>query len=94
MTNVTFSVDDELHIRMKKHSEIKWSEIFRKAIKDYLTFIERPITISGKDLFNSINVSVSDYSAEKEIEVRKEQQKLEKNRTKKLQKLESQFTGE
>ena len=33
MTNITLSIDDEVYKRMKKYSEIKWSEFVRKAIK-------------------------------------------------------------
>tara|TARA_Y100000310_G_C20446856_1_gene698830 strand:+ start:239 stop:472 length:234 start_codon:yes stop_codon:yes gene_type:complete len=33
MTNITLSIDDAEYKRMKKHSEIKWSEFVRKAIK-------------------------------------------------------------
>ena len=32
MTNVTFAVPEELHEIMKKHNEIKWSEVARKAL--------------------------------------------------------------
>jgi predicted CopG family antitoxin len=33
MANITLSVPDDLHQKMKKHSEIKWSEVARKAIE-------------------------------------------------------------
>ncbi|MBI2581204.1 hypothetical protein HYV85_05380 [Candidatus Woesearchaeota archaeon] len=33
MTNVTLSIEDSVYRRMRKHSEIKWSEFVRKAIK-------------------------------------------------------------
>jgi len=32
MTNLTLSIPNELHERMKMHSEIRWSEIVRKTI--------------------------------------------------------------
>lgn len=32
MTNVTLSIEDSVYGKMKKHSEIKWSEFIRKAI--------------------------------------------------------------
>ncbi|MCX6666380.1 MAG: hypothetical protein NT038_10070 [Euryarchaeota archaeon] len=32
MTNMTLSVPEELHKIMKKHSEIKWSEVARQAM--------------------------------------------------------------
>jgi len=36
MTHLTFSIPDELYEEMKKHPEIKWSEVARKAIAKYL----------------------------------------------------------
>ena len=36
MTNVTLSVEDSVYKRMHKHSEIKWSEFVRRAIKERL----------------------------------------------------------
>lgn len=32
MANITLSIPDEVHKEMKKHSEIRWSEIARQAI--------------------------------------------------------------
>jgi len=32
MTNMTLSIPEELYKIMKKHSEIKWSEVARQAI--------------------------------------------------------------
>jgi hypothetical protein len=34
MVNMTMAVPKELHDIMKKHSEIKWTEIARKAIEE------------------------------------------------------------
>jgi predicted CopG family antitoxin len=33
MANITLSVPDDLHQKMKQFSEIKWSEVARKAIE-------------------------------------------------------------
>jgi len=33
MTNITLSIDNEIYDKMKKFSEIKWSEFVRKMIK-------------------------------------------------------------
>lgn len=33
MTNITLSIEDSVYKKMRKHSEIKWSEFVRKAIK-------------------------------------------------------------
>ncbi|KHO54618.1 MAG: hypothetical protein QT10_C0014G0016 [archaeon GW2011_AR19] len=32
MTNITLSIEEDIYKRMKKHSEIKWSEFVRKII--------------------------------------------------------------
>jgi len=40
MPNITFSVDADLYKRMKKYPEIKWSEILRRSIVDYLKKLE------------------------------------------------------
>ena len=33
MVNMTLAIPEELHKIMKKHSEIKWTEVARQAIK-------------------------------------------------------------
>ncbi len=41
MTNVTLSIEDSVYKRMRKHSEIKWSEFVRKAISKRLEELDR-----------------------------------------------------
>jgi len=33
MTNITLSIQEDVYKRMRKHSEVKWSEFVRKVIK-------------------------------------------------------------
>jgi Arc/MetJ-type ribon-helix-helix transcriptional regulator len=40
MTNMTFAVPEELHTIMKRHSEVRWSEIVRKALREHAQKIE------------------------------------------------------
>jgi hypothetical protein len=40
MTNMTISIPSELYEKMKKHAEVKWSEVVRKSIADYINKIE------------------------------------------------------
>ena len=40
MVNVTFAVPEELHEIMRRHPEIKWSEIARKAMWEYAQKLE------------------------------------------------------
>jgi hypothetical protein len=40
VVNVTFAVPEELHEIMRRHPEIKWSEIARKAMWKYAQKLE------------------------------------------------------
>lgn len=40
MPNVTLSIPKELHTKMKKHSEIRWSEVVRKTISKKIEDLE------------------------------------------------------
>ena len=40
MANITLSLPEELYQKLKNHPEIRWSEIARKAIQQYLDELE------------------------------------------------------
>ena len=40
MTNLTVAIPEVLSRRMKRHSEVKWSEVVRKALTDYVDRLE------------------------------------------------------
>ncbi len=40
MTNITLSLPHEVHDKMRMHKEIRWSEVVRKAINDYVEKLE------------------------------------------------------
>jgi metal-responsive CopG/Arc/MetJ family transcriptional regulator len=40
MANITLSLPEELYQKLKEHPEIRWSEIARKAIQQYLDELE------------------------------------------------------
>lgn len=40
MPNVTLSIPEGLHEKMKKHSEIRWSEVVRKSISEKIEDLE------------------------------------------------------
>ncbi len=50
MTNITFSVNKLLHERMRLHPEIKWTEILRKSLIQYLDTLEMPKIITSEEL--------------------------------------------
>jgi len=40
MANMTLSIPEELHRKMKRHTELKWSEIARQAFEKKMNEIE------------------------------------------------------
>ena len=40
MANITLSLPEELYQKLKNHPEIRWSEVARKAIQQYLDELE------------------------------------------------------
>ena len=44
MVNMTLAIPDKLHSVMKKHSDVKWTEVARQAIVKKAALLE-----SGKD---------------------------------------------
>ena len=41
MTNITLSINDEVYKKMRKYSEIKWSEFVRKIIERRINELEQ-----------------------------------------------------
>ena len=41
MVNITLSIPDDVYLKMKDHSEIRWSEVARKAIVERIESAER-----------------------------------------------------
>jgi len=48
MVNMTLSIPDGLHKKMKKMSEIRWSEIARRAIEERINDLEVMNRIASK----------------------------------------------
>jgi predicted CopG family antitoxin len=40
MKNITLSIPDEIYRKMKEYKEVKWSEVVRRAIVDYIKRLE------------------------------------------------------
>lgn len=56
MVNVTFAVPVELHEIMRRHPEIKWSEIARKAMWEYARKLEFMERIAGESRLSEKDV--------------------------------------
>jgi hypothetical protein len=48
MPNITLSIPKELQVVVKKHPEIKWSEVARRAMIDFAKKVEIMEKIAGK----------------------------------------------
>ncbi len=55
MTNITLSIPDEVHVKMKIHKEIRWSEVVRRAITEYMERLEeKGSEITTKELLEEL----------------------------------------
>ncbi len=56
MTNITLSIPDEVYVMMKMHKEIRWSEVVRKAITEYIGKLEeKGFEITTEDLLDELD---------------------------------------
>ena len=78
---------------MKKHPEIKWTEIFRESIRNYLQKLEKPRKISGKELFKQIHLKSQKFPLDQELEFREKQKTIEKKRIHKIIEEENKARG-
>ena len=82
MVNITISISPELSEKMKRHSEVKWSEVVRKAIVNYVDRLEIveggvvPMKKIAEKLKDS-GVDVSKIDLEKAIKYYEDGRKLE-----------------
>lgn len=73
MPNITLSLPDEIYRKMKKYSEIKWSEIVRRAIVEYIKKLEESrVEITTEELLNDLGddfkKSLDELELEKAVE--------------------------
>jgi len=55
MPNITLSLPEDIYRKMKSYSEIRWSEVIRKAIAEYLEKLEEIETeVSSKELLEEL----------------------------------------
>ena len=56
MGNITLSIPDEVHKEMRNFSEVKWSEVARKAIVDRLETLRLAESLAKKSNLNAKDV--------------------------------------
>ena len=92
MTNITFSVDDDIHKKMKEYPEVKWTEVLRQSIVSYLKKVEEidvlTITDFKKRLDPEILKKIDELDEKDETMFYEKAKKMEEERLIQLQKLE------
>ena len=79
MTNITFSIPEELYERMKNFPEIKWTTLYRQMIEQYLDKLENPNSIPITELREKLKrkgFSMEDLTHEQCIESYKKMREL------------------
>ena len=56
MPNVTLAIPEELHTKMKRHSDIRWSEVVRKSISEKIDDLEIMDKIARRSRLTQIDV--------------------------------------
>ncbi len=92
MTNITFSISKDLHQKIRSHPEIKWSEIVRRSIREYLLKIEERKQMTTDQLKMVLGQDTLDIienlDTETETKFDEKMKQMEQERLETLQKLE------
>ncbi len=67
MPNMTLSIPKELHDKMKKHSEIRWSQIARRSILEKIDDLEILEKITKKSKLTQKDVNIISSRINKEV---------------------------
>ena len=67
MVNVTLAVPEELHEIMRRHPEIKWSEIARKAMWEYARKLELMERVASESRLSEKDVLELDKKVKSEV---------------------------
>ena len=86
MVNVTVSIPESLYRKMKKFSEVKWSEVVRKALADYimrLEVMERGVVSSDElsEMLKASKLDMDSVSLDKAVEYYEKARELEWKRS-------------
>jgi len=57
MTNITLAIPEDLHTKMKEHSEIRWSEVVRKTISQKIEDLEMMDKLTAKSKLTQKDVN-------------------------------------
>lgn len=75
MVNITLSVPGDLHKRMARHPEIKWTEVIRQKLDEYLDSLDEVDEISSASLRQKYKMEIEEIT-EKDISFAKKATQL------------------
>ena len=67
MPNVTLAIPEELHTKMKKHSDIRWSEVVRKSIAAKVEMLDVMDKIAKKSRLTAKDVDEISHKIKREV---------------------------
>ncbi len=57
MPNITLAIPDDLHTKMREHSEIRWSEVVRKSISQKIEDLDVMDKLTAKSKLTQRDVN-------------------------------------
>jgi len=67
MPNLTLAISEELHRKMKKHPEMRWSEVVRKTITERIEDLELLDKLTSKSKLTQKDVDELAHKINKEV---------------------------
>ena len=67
MTNLTLAIPEELHEKMRKHSEIRWSEVVRRTISEKIEDLELMDKLTSKSRLTQKDVDELSHKINSEV---------------------------
>ena len=67
MPNVTLSIPEGLHEKMKKHSEIRWSEVVRKSITEKIDDLEIMDRLTKRSKLTQADVDEISHKIDRDV---------------------------
>lgn len=70
MTNMTIGIPEDLRERMRKHPEIKWSEVARRAIRKYAERLDELDRLTSGSRLDQEDIDDIDHKIKKGLQAR------------------------
>jgi len=67
VTNITLAIPDELHEKMRRHSEIRWSEVVRRTISEKIEDLELIDKLTSKSRLTQKDVDELAHKINREV---------------------------